>query len=149
MYCKVSSITKLPGICLPSLDAVIRTEELYYDEKSVGYSTPIGLYDDPEQQRQGVVKLDVSKENTYIVGSAQMGKTILLQTIAYGLIRKYTPEQVNIYIIDCGSMVLKIFEESHHVGRVILSSEEEKCKNLFKMLGKIIVERKKSCLEKV
>lgn len=142
MYCKVSSITKLPGICLPSLDAVIRTEELYYDEKSVGYSTPIGLYDDPEQQRQGVVKLDVSKENTYIVGSAQMGKTILLQTIAYGLIRKYTPEQVNIYIIDCGSMVLKIFEESHHVGGVVLSSEEEKCKNLFKMLGKIIVERK-------
>ena len=94
MYCKVSSITKLPGICLPSLDAVIRTEELYYDEKSVGYSTPIGLYDDPEQQRQGVVKLDVSKENTYIVGSAQMGKTILLQTIAYGLIRKYTQSKL-------------------------------------------------------
>ena len=37
---------------------------------------------------------------------------------------------------------IKNFEESHHVGGVVLSSEEEKCKNLFKMLGKIIVERK-------
>lgn len=143
MYCKVSGIKKLPGICLPSLETVIKTEELDYDEKSVGYFVPIGVFDDPEQQRQGIVKLDVSKENTYIVGSAQMGKTILLQTIAYGLIRKYTPEQVNIYIIDCGSMVLKIFEESHHVGGVVLSREDEKCKNLFKMLSTIIVERKK------
>ena len=57
-----------------------------------------------------------------------MGKTILLQTIAYGLIRKYTPEQVNIYIIDCGSMVLKIFEESHHVGESVLSRKRKSVK---------------------
>lgn len=44
---------------------------------------------------------------------------------------------------DCGSMVLKIFEDSAHVGGVVLSNEEEKCKNLFKMLNGMIIQRKK------
>lgn len=88
-------------------------------------------FDDPEMQRQGVVELEISKENVFIVGSAAMGKTILLQTMAYGLIRKYTPEQINLYMVDCGSMVLKMFENSIHVGGVVLASEEEKCKNLI------------------
>lgn len=143
LYCKANSIHKLPGICLPSLAPVIRTEQLDYAVGSAGYAVPVGYFDDPEQQRQGLVELDAAKENTYIVGSAQMGKTIMLQTIAYGLIRKFTPEQVNLYMVDCGSMVLKIFEESYHVGGVVLSNEDEKCKNLFKMLHTMIIERKK------
>lgn len=144
MYCKSNNINKLPGICLPSLKTIIHTDELSYDtEQETRFQVPLGIFDDPEMQRQGEFVLEISKDNVYIVGSAQMGKTILLQTIAYGLIRKYTPEEVNIYMIDCGSMVLKIFEESMHVGGVVLSNEDEKCKNLFKMLNSIVVERKK------
>lgn len=143
LYCKANNINKLPGICLPSLKTVIKTDELKYEKNGELFSVPVGFFDDPEQQRQGLIELDISKDNTYIIGSAQMGKTIMLQTIAYGLIRKYTPEQINIYMIDCGSMVLKIFEDSYHVGGVVLSNEDEKCKNLFKMLNTIIIERKK------
>jgi type VII secretion protein EssC, C-terminal domain len=144
LYCKANSIQKLPGICLPSLEAVIRTEQLNYNiDDEIGYTVPLGIFDDPEMQKQGMVELEISKDNVYIVGSAQMGKTVLLQTLAYGLIRKYAPWQINIYFVDCGSMVLKIFEDSAHVGGVVLSSEEEKCKNLFKLLNTMIVERKK------
>lgn len=144
MYCKVQNICKLPGICLPSLETLIRTDVLDYSAADgVGYTVPVGIYDDPEMQRQGVVELEISKDNVFIVGSAQMGKTVLLQTMAYGLLRKYTPEQVNLYMVDCGSMVLKMFENSIHVGGVVLASEEEKCKNLFKLLNATVVERKK------
>ena len=144
MYCKVQNIYKLPGICLPSLETLIHTEILDYSvDHGSGYTVPVGIFDDPEMQRQGVVELEISKENVFIVGSAQMGKTILLQTMAYGLIRKYTPEQINLYMVDCGSMVLKMFENSIHVGGVVLASEEEKCKNLFKLLNATVVERKK------
>ncbi len=142
-FCEVNHIEKLPGICLPSLEEIIKTDALDYsisDEE--GYIVPVGFYDDPEMQRQGIVELDVSKENVYIVGSSQTGKTVLLQTIAYGLIRKYSPEQINLYIVDCGSMVLKIFENAFQVGGVVLSNEEEKCKNLFKMLTTIVRQRK-------
>ena len=143
-YCDSEGIVKLPGICLPALKDKILTDELDYASKNVtGISVPLGVFDDPEQQQQGAVELDVSKDNVYIVGSAQMGKTIMLQTLVYGLIKKYTPQQVNIYLVDCGSMVLKIFEESVHVGGVILSNEEEKCKNLFKMLSGMVIQRKK------
>lgn len=143
-YCEVHGIGRLPGICLPSLSDVILTDELSYDAGSdPSIRIPIGIFDDPEQQRQGEVYLDISKENTYIVGSSQMGKTVMLTSIIYGLIHKYSSKQVNLYLIDCGSMVLKIFEKSHHVGGVVLSNETEKCKNLFKLLNKIIVDRKK------
>lgn len=143
-YCGSKGIEKLPGICLPSLKDKILTDELDYSvENAAGISVPLGVFDDPEQQQQGAVDLDVSKDNVYIVGSAQMGKTVMLQTLIYGLIKKYTPQQVNIYLVDCGSMVLKIFEDSAHVGGVVLSNEEEKCKNLFKMLNGMVIQRKK------
>lgn len=142
-YCKSSNIEKLPGICLPSLETIIHTDSLDYgiDVDNV-INIPVGIYDDPEQQRQGIVDIELSKDNIYIVGSAQMGKTLLLQTIIYGVIKKYTPKQVNMYLIDCGSMVLKLFENSKHIGGVVLSSEEEKCKNLFKLLNDFVVKRK-------
>ena len=143
-YCGSQGIDKLPGICLPSLKDKILSDELDYTIENIGgISVPIGVFDDPEQQQQGAVEIDVSKDNVYIVGSAQMGKTVMLQTLVYGLIKKYTPQQVNIYLVDCGSMVLKIFENSAHVGGVILSNEEEKCKNLFKMLNGMVIQRKK------
>lgn len=143
-YCGSQNIEKLPGICLPSLKDKISTDDLNYEmDNNPGICVPIGIYDDPEQQQQGNVDLDVSKDNIYIVGSAQMGKTVLLQTIVYGLIKKYTAKQVNIYLIDCGSMVLKNFEESSHVGGVVLSNEDEKCKNLFKLLNTMVIQRKK------
>lgn len=143
-YCGSKGIDKLPGICLPSLKDKILTDELDYTVENVaGISVPLGVFDDPEQQQQGAVELDVSKDNVYIVGSAQMGKTVMLQTLVYGLIKKYTPQQVNVYLVDCGSMVLKIFEDSAHVGGVVLSNEDEKCKNLFKMLNGMVIQRKK------
>lgn len=143
-YCEEKGIKRLPGICLPSLPDVIKTDALQYENsEEFGIVIPVGIYDDPEQQRQGEVLLEPSKENIYIVGSAQSGKTVLLQTIVYGLMKKYTTEQINLYLVDCGSMVLKIFETSSHVGGVVLSNEEEKCKNLFKLLNTMIIERKK------
>lgn len=142
-YCEGNGIHRLPGICLPALKTIIKTDELnYQDAGAAGYSVPVGWYDDPEQQRQGIVELELSRDNVYIVGSAQMGKTILLQTIAYGIIRKYSPRQVIMYMIDCGRMSLKSFENSRHVGEVVLSGEEEKCKNLFTLLNTLVNERK-------
>lgn len=143
-YCARQNIEPLAGICLPPLAERISTNELKYQEDNGNsISVPIGIFDDPEQQMQGSVDVDLSKENVYIVGSSQMGKTVLLQTLLYGLTKQYTPEQVNFYIVDCGSMVLKIFEDSKHCGGVVLSNEEDKCINLFKFINKTIIQRKK------
>lgn len=146
-YCKVANIKSLPGICLPQLKDRISVDELNYANLEDTILAPIGIYDDPEQQMQNQVNVELSKDNIYIVGSSQSGKTVLLQTIIYGLINQYDPSQINLYLIDCGSMVLRIFESSKHIGGVVLSNEEEKCQNLFKMINSTIVERKQKMSE--
>ena len=144
-YCKANSIDKLPGICLPPLADCYSTNELNYEVSGFdSIKVPMGIYDDPSVQKQGQVEVDISRDNVYIVGSSQTGKTVMLKTLLYGIVRKYTPSQAQAYLIDCGSMVMKVFEDSKHVGGVVLPNEEEKCKNLFKMLNRMVSQRKKT-----
>ncbi|MCL1976208.1 MAG: type VII secretion protein EssC [Firmicutes bacterium] len=149
-YCQTNNIAKLQGICLPPLPEHILAGALQDSVKDLvkGINVAIALYDDPEQQRQDALIINLSESNTYIIGSAQTGKTTLLQTMLYQLMRCYTPEELNIYIADCGSMALKVFENAAHVGGVALAAEEEKMLNLFKMLMKTILIRKTLFAEK-
>ena len=143
-FCYQQGIGKLPGICLPPLEDVIYNEEVPNIAKNVleGIKIPIGIYDDPAQQKQGPYEMNLSYSNTYIIGSAQTGKTTLLQTMIYEIMEMYTPNEVNMYVIDCGNMTLKVFEGSNHVGGVVLVYEEERIKNLFKLINTFIKERK-------
>ena len=146
-YCKNNSIAKLPDICLPSLATVIdfpEEEKLVKSEKSI--VAEIGVYDDPDNQYQGAYSVDLTNQNVMIIGSAQSGKTNVLQTMIRTLATKYTPEEVNIYIIDFASMVLKNFESLNHVGGVVTPSEDEKLKNLLKLLFSEIEARKEKLM---
>ena len=139
-YCMKNSIEKLSNICLPPLEDVI-----YYKSMQIitgSMSVSIGVYDDPSNQTQDAAMLNVSAGNTVIVGSAQYGKTNLLQLIIRSLSENYSPNEVNIYVLDFGSMALRSFENLHHVGGVVISSEDERVKNLFRLLTKEISARK-------
>lgn len=143
-FCYQQGLEKLPGICLPPLEDVIYNEDVPNICKNImeGIKIPIGIYDDPAQQKQGPYEVNLSYSNTYIIGSAQTGKTTLLQTMIYEIMEMYTPNEVNMYVIDCGNMTLKVFEGSNHVGGVVLVYEEERVKNLFKLINSFIKERK-------
>src|SRR5699024_1355312 len=91
---------------------------------------------------QGVYSVDLGTRNLMIIGSAQTGKTNILQNIIRSLSSRYTPDEVNIYILDFASRVLKIFDGLNHVGGVVCASEDEKLKNLFKLLRTEMEERK-------
>lgn len=149
-HCEAEKIKKLNGICLPSLADTLKVSQL----QPFDYSTeadivvPVGIYDDPERQDQGNYSIDLSENNSYIIGSAMTGKTTLLQTILLQLMSHYTPRDVNVYIIDCGNMTLKVFEDSNIVGGVVFAAEEERVINLFKLLFRTIAERKKIFSEK-
>lgn len=140
-YCEEAGIARLPSICPPPLPEILDYE---CGDDSLSGSTVIriGIYDDPCNQVQPEVRIDLSEGNIMIIGSAQTGKTMLLQTIIRAVAEQCSPTQINIYILDFASKVLKIYENLNHVGGVLTDADDEKLKNFFKMIKQQIVERK-------
>lgn len=113
-------------------------------EKEFVLSTYIGLIDDPENQMQYPLVLDLaSKGHLSVVGGVTSGKSTMLQSLVYGLVTGYSPEEVNIYAVDFSSQMLCPFEEDAHVGGVVLEGEDDRLNKLFGMIGSILAERKK------
>ena len=113
-------------------------------EKEFVLSTYIGLIDDPENQMQYPLVLDLaSKGHLSVVGGVTSGKSTMLQSLVYGLVTGYSPEEVNIYAIDFSSQMLCPFEEDAHVGGVVLEGEDDRLNKLFGMIGSMLAERKK------
>ena len=95
----------------------------------------IGEYDDPSNQEQGYVQLNLTENgNTFIAGSSGSGKNTLFSTIIYSTILHHNCEEVNIYIIDLGSEKLKKFQDAPQVGDVLTIEDTDKIKYLFYML---------------
>lgn len=140
-YCEHNNIRKLPDICLPALESIINYQE---DLSCKNGLVDIGIYDDPDNQFQGSTWVDIFNKNTLIIGSSQYGKTNLLQLMIREIVTLYSSQEVNIFILDFASMFLKNFESLKHVGGVVCASDDEKFRNLIKILAEeIIVRREK------
>jgi S-DNA-T family DNA segregation ATPase FtsK/SpoIIIE len=140
-YCEKSNISRLPNICMPPL----ATNLLYSVQNNTNsdvITANIGIYDDPDHQAQHNYDVNCTATNYMIIGSTQTGKTNLLQTMIRSLADNYSPADINLYIIDFGSMILRNFNELKHVGGVVCSYEDEKLKSLFRMLNKEVSARK-------
>lgn len=137
---------KVKPLWLENIPEIIYLEQLkkkYKVEKTKNSINPIvGEFDDPFNQRQGVVGLNLSaKGNTIIYGNAESGKETLLSTIIYDTMTSYSTEEVQMYILDFGSEALKIFKDSPSVGDVVFTYESEKLSRLIEMLQNKIKER--------
>lgn len=142
LYAEKNGIERLPSICLPPLEKEISAGNIVCKDNKFS----IGIYDDPDTQYQGDAYIDFDSNNTIIIGTSQSGKTNLLQLLLREISTQKRTEEVNFYIMDFGSRMLKNFEELKHVGGVVLSSEEEKTKNLFKLLMQELDERKEKIM---
>lgn len=143
-YCKYNRIEKVQGLWLPPLES-----QIYLDELLEGYdndewmSIIIGKLDDPDNQIQQSLEINLGNSgHLMIIGSPSSGKTTLLQTIITALMKNYTPNEVNIYVLDFGSRILKTFEQAPHIGGVVTSDDEEKMKNFINFIMKEIKYRK-------
>lgn len=141
-YCQEQHIQRLPSICLPALPEILKYEPLVKAPMGTGITALLGWYDAPDCQEQGELSVNLTESNLIVIGSPQSGKTNLLQTILRDLSERYSSDQVNLYIIDFGSMLLKNFETLNHVGGVAVTTEEEKLENLFKLLIAQVTRRK-------
>lgn len=147
-YCSKEGIKHLPGICLPPLTDVVAYATATNTHDDIHTVIPLGVYDDPDNQYQGEVTIDLLDGNSVIVGSSQYGKTNILQTMIRGISACYSPKDVNVYILDFGSMALKVFDSLNHVGGVVVASEDEKLKNFVRMI-RIEMKRRKEVFSQI
>lgn len=128
---------------IPELIFIDELKKKYKVKRTSNNINPIvGEFDDPFNQRQGLVELNLSTQgNTIIYGNAESGKETLLSTVVYDVMTSYTIQEVQMYLLDFGSEALKIFKESPSVGDVVFVNDTEKISRLFELLQKEIKER--------
>ena len=104
----------------------------------------IGKKDDLYERKQEIMTIPFSKKGNLIVyGAAGSGLDMFFVTLLYSLIYDYTPEQVNIYILDFDAGFLKTFEKSPHVGDVVIADEEDDVRSIISSVKDEIVRRSK------
>ena len=104
----------------------------------------IGEYDDPQNQKQGPVSINLTQNgNVLISGVYGSGKTTLVSTIIYSSIITHNTEELNIYIVDFLAETLKMFSKVPQVGDFISVNDVDKLTKLFHFLNKEVAKRKK------
>ena len=123
-------------------------KKYHINKEENGIVSIIGEYDDPFNQRQGIVKMNLTNGgNTIIFGNAESGKETLISTMIYDLISTYNSDEVQLYLLDFGTEALKIYKESPQVGDVVFINDVEKINRFFEMIQNEIKNRKSILLD--
>lgn len=133
--CAQLGIEKLDGPWLPELTQNLSFSEIgieaerfgeFWDYRSIDLSIPVGKYDLPAYQMQGVQLIDLESDgHVGIFGIPASGKSTLLKTLILSLGIKNSPENVRVTVLDAGNWNLKDFADMPHVDRVILNQDEK------------------------
>ena len=103
------------------------------DERDHTFELPIGLYDNPLEQKQPVFYLDLYHSNTAVFGVSMSGKTTFIKTLLFRLHdnRLSHPDEI-IYILDfSGSLSSNSYRDMPSVCACFGSSNEEDVKRVF------------------
>ncbi|MBR2753884.1 type VII secretion protein EssC [Candidatus Saccharibacteria bacterium] len=106
------------------------------------YNTVIGEYDEPREQKQGALNIDLAAGNIAIVGRADTSIDKLISTMVWSSIVDHTPAEIAYYIIDFGAETLKKFAKFPHVGEVVFQDEMDKVGGILNLISEEIEKRK-------
>ena len=108
-------------------------------------SAIVGIGDDPANQAQFPVEVNFSRGGNYgLLGAAGTGKSTFVQTLIYSLIHRYSPEYLNIYVLDFSNHACAAFEGEAHMGGILSENDLDSVGKLFYLLRQMIRERKRA-----
>ena len=130
---------------LPAVIYVDGLKEKYeYKKIDCNIEPVIGEYDAPDLQKQGLLTMPITTGGNWIIyGMADSGKEELVNSIVYSCITTYSPEELNMYLLDFGAETLKLYRKAPQVGDVVLQNDTDKVMNLWKIITETVVKRKK------
>jgi len=103
---------------------------------------PVGMLDEPEEQRQSPFVLDLDTiGNLVILGTGGAGKTAALRTIAVAASAAAETYPVAVYGLDFAGGGLSMLESLPTVGAVIAGDDTERATRLFKDLAQLVDDR--------
>lgn len=101
-----------PRLWLDNIPEIIYTESLIskynYVPTTGKLEAIIGEYDDPSNQYQSILKLELGNNgNTIIYGTSSTNREMFLNTLIYSICLMHSSKEVNFYIFDFGSEPLE------------------------------------------
>jgi len=148
-----NSITRLPGVWLPPLPDRLPMQSLadptQWDGRSwrpgsQWLSPVVGLLDDPANQTQPPLQLDLASEgHLFICSGTGPSLRVALRTLLEQLVLDHGPDDLHLYLLDCGTAGLGVFKSLPHTAALIRLGESKRLKRLFGWLGKEVDRRRR------
>lgn len=114
-----------------------------WPETNQGLNPIVGMLDDPRKQTQYPLCFHFSEDGHFAVyGAPGTGKTTMLQTLVMSLCMSYTPEFVNLYIMDFGGWNMAMFKDFPHVGGIANDNDPERIEKTARLIKKELEKRK-------
>lgn len=141
---KRAGIERLPGIWLEPLPEAIPLSTFSAADGWDGSNwipggrwlcPPVGLLDDPGNQLQPELVIDLARYgHLYVCSGTGASTRLALRTLVERLACDHSPEELNFYLLDFGNAGLKIFEPLPHTGAVISKKESSRIHRLLRWL---------------
>jgi S-DNA-T family DNA segregation ATPase FtsK/SpoIIIE len=103
---------------------------------------PFALADDPDAQDQYEFGWDPAQGNLLMYGIGGSGTTTALASLALALARKCGPDQLHLYVLDCGAGELQALRGLPHTGAFVGANEEERQIRLIRFLLSMMKRRR-------
>ncbi len=117
-------------------------EKSMWDSRGLG-ATVCGMVDIPEKQEQRPYAVDFIKNgHLAIYGSSGAGKSTLIQTIAYAMSIEYSPEMLNLFVLDFDGNSLASLAAMPHCSGYASDGNEQAVENILNTVQDIISERR-------
>ncbi|MEO6713076.1 MAG: FtsK/SpoIIIE domain-containing protein [Mycobacteriales bacterium] len=110
-----------------------------------GWSAPIGLADEPVNQRQVPIQWDSAAGGLLLYGVAGSGTSTALAVIALSLASRYSPAGLHLYVLDFGNQLLAPLASLPHTAAVLGPTERDRHERLIRRL-RVEVSRRQEVL---
>ena len=119
-------------------------EKYEYKKVDCDINPVIGEYDAPDLQQQGMLTMPITNGGNWIIyGTADSGKDDVINSIVYSCVTTYSPDELQMYLLDFGSETLRMYRKAPQVGDVVFQQDSDKVTNLIRMITSMMENRRK------